>query len=192
MKALLVIFANNTSSKRHISEHINEQAISIYFPSRWQCFIREKISEVKRPDFRKRAIRVFFFFLLPFFFIFWKHSWRFFFFLLFSLFSLSFSLGDCWTGHWRCCWAGKLVLKHPTTRTWTSPRPNSIWSTESSSFFLSFSFYYWAVFKQYFLLAFFFFFPFKLLNRQSLSQGLLFPWNVFLFILFLFFFFSMT
>lgn len=37
MKALLVISANNTSSKHHISEHINEQAISIYFPSLLQC-----------------------------------------------------------------------------------------------------------------------------------------------------------
>lgn len=33
MKALLVISANNTSSKHRISEHIKEQAISIYFPS---------------------------------------------------------------------------------------------------------------------------------------------------------------
>ena len=35
--------------------------------------------------------------------------------------------------------------------------------------------YHWALFKQYFLLSFFD----LMLNRQSLSQGLLFPWNVF-------------
>lgn len=43
---------------------------------------------------------------------------------------------------------------------------------------------YWSVFKQYFI---YFAFLLMLLNRQSLSQGLLFPWNVFNFVLDLFF-----
>lgn len=82
MKALLVISANNTSSKHHISEHINEQAISIYFPSLLTVFF-EKISEFERPNDRKESDQFGFFgthyniFVFSFFgvFFFLKLNW---------------------------------------------------------------------------------------------------------------------
>lgn len=79
----------------------------------------------------------------------------------------------------KCCWADKLVLKHSTARTWTSPRSNSGQFGQQSVVHLFFSLFIGPFSSNIFCWPF----SFKLLNRQSLSQGLLFPWNVFLFIL---------
>lgn len=146
--------------------------------------------------FRKRAIRVFFFFLSSFF-LFWSTR---------DAFSSFFFCGLLWViaelARWllwfltsvpqtKRCWAGKLVLNiwWLVTELHRQVELCSIWSTECRPPF-RFSL---SLLLFFFLLGRFssniFFWPlsFKLLNRQSLSQGLLFPWNVFLFILFFFF-----
>lgn len=68
MKALLVISANNTSSKRHISEHINEQAISIDFPSLFNSvfffLFLGNFSEFEWPEYGKNNQIILFYFFL--------------------------------------------------------------------------------------------------------------------------------